>query len=345
MQLHGEALVLTKGIREIFSEELGKVFSATVLDLYLKKYIEFETVNDKEKIVIKRTTQNDTSKLKGDEIIIYNFLNNAFSAKETLTLKELKNYIKANPERIIKLKEELDRKIPEQLSKEKLYTKGQKEKKDKFLMSKFLYVCLIIGTIFYNLLFFLEDPKLYTILVSTITILAIINFVLISKIYKKINVFTQKGLDEIEQWNGLTKYMKDYSRLRERETLDVVLWEKYLVFATVFGISKKVIKQLEMAYPEIRDSDFLASYAYMNMMVNTDFADTFTSAVHTSISSTYSSATGGGGGFSGGGGGGRWPAEEVEADSLQLFFENLLIKKSILYIIQKEKRMEETNEE
>ena len=62
MQLHGEALVLTKGIREIFSEELGKVFSATVLDLYLKKYIEFENVNDKEKIVIKRTTQNDTSK-------------------------------------------------------------------------------------------------------------------------------------------------------------------------------------------------------------------------------------------------------------------------------------------
>ena len=90
--------------------------------------------------------------------------------------------------------------------------------------------------------------------------------------------------------------------------------KKYLVFATVFGISKKVIKQLEMAYTEIRDNDFLASYTYMNMMVNTNFADTFTSAVNTSISSTYSSATGGGGGFSGGGGGGRWTAEEVEAD-------------------------------
>lgn len=111
--------------------------------------------------------------------------------------------------------------------------------------------------------------------------------------------------------------MKDYSLLHEKEVPAVAIWEKYLVFATAFGISKEVIKQLKLVYPNFEDISTINSTTLFIAM-NTDFNRTFSNAINTSISSSYSSATGGGGGFSGGGGGGRRPVVAVEVDKIHL---------------------------
>ena len=97
--------------------------------------------------------------------------------------------------------------------------------------------------------------------------------------------------------------MEDFSLLNEKEVPDIVLWEKFLVYATAFGIAEKVIKQLKMVYPnfeELTRNDYTVTY----LMMNTNFNSSFSSAISTTMSGAYSSATGGGGGFSGGGGGG-----------------------------------------
>ena len=59
--------------------------------------------------------------------------------------------------------------------------------------------------------------------------------------------------------------MEDFSLLNEREVPDLKLWEKYLVFATAFGISEKVLKQLKVVYPEITDmnSAMYNTYSYI----------------------------------------------------------------------------------
>ena len=111
--------------------------------------------------------------------------------------------------------------------------------------------------------------------------------------------------------------MKDYSLLDEKEIPAITIWEKYLVFATAFGIANEVIKQLKLVYPDFENVSTINSTTLFIVM-NTDFNRTFSSAISTSMSTTYSSATGGGGGFSGGGGGGRRPVvEAVDAKTIK----------------------------
>ena len=154
----------------------------------------------------------------------------------------------------------------------------------------------------------ITSSKVNLLIILFIVILSIINCSVLVMIASRNNGLTQKGIDEKEKWNGLKKYMEDFSMLNEREVPDLVLWEKYLVFATVFGISDKVIKQLKVRYPELNDEEYLRShYTYMYMIsANNNF--NFISSMNSSIGSVtnYSSGSGSGGGFSSGGGFGRW---------------------------------------
>ena len=97
--------------------------------------------------------------------------------------------------------------------------------------------------------------------------------------------------------------MQEFSLLEEKDVPSLVLWEKYLVFATAFGISEKVLKQLKVVYPEITDmNSSLTSYSYIHIMNSVNIGDCINSSVYSAIGS---SGSGAGGGFSGGGGGGR----------------------------------------
>ena len=139
-----------------------------------------------------------------------------------------------------------------------------------------------------------------------------IEFVLDIIAVNRLNILTQTGLDEKEKWKGLKNYMKDFSLLKEREIPSIVVWEKYLVYATVFGIAKEVIKQLKVVYPELENmTDNTLSTT--NLLLSSNFNDTFTRSVNNSINQVMASGDGSGGGFSSGGGGGRrwwrygWP--------------------------------------
>lgn len=103
--------------------------------------------------------------------------------------------------------------------------------------------------------------------------------------------------------------MQEFSLLKEKQVPDLVIWEKFLVYATVFGIADKVIKQLKIVYPNMEEISCINNYTYLYFMMHTNFSTSFSNAVSTSMTSSYSSSTGGGGGFSGGGGfggGRRW---------------------------------------
>ena len=95
--------------------------------------------------------------------------------------------------------------------------------------------------------------------------------------------------------------MEEFSLLNEKEVPALVVWEEYLVYATVFGIADKVIKQLKLVYPQIEEMNDFNTGSYIFLMSHTNFNSSFSSAINSSISSTMSSGSGGGGGFSGGG--------------------------------------------
>lgn len=292
--------------------EIGKIVSATLLNLNLKKYINFKIENErnKEKIIMK-ITNSDITNLSADEKVIFDFLKKACKEKDEITVKDFQKYIKTtSTTNILALKKDLNLQTKKELIEKQLFD-TEKEKIYKKYQSKNTLYCTVIFFVIFAAAFLTEFLTIigYTALFGLI-VCEIISIIINNKAMKKINVYTQKGIDEKEMWKGLKKYMEDFSMLDKREVPEIAIWEHFLVFATAFGIANKVLKQLKIVYPDLENNLDINTYTYMYLMMNTNFSSSFSNAISTSMSSAYSSASGGGGGFSGGGrteaGGRRW---------------------------------------
>ena len=304
--------LLKNKIMPFTAQEIGRVFSATLLDLNLKKFIEFEQI-DKKNFNIKVLIE-PSEKLEKSERLVYDFLKRAMGEDGNITVKELEKYMKKYPSRIEKLKSSIEEETKEEIVNLGLY---DSKREDEKVVSPIIQI-VIPFVAFFVLGFIMEYVQEYIVTFGFIALMiaTIIKAIASSKLNKKLQPFTNQGLDENQMWKGLKKYMEDFSMLDKREVPELVIWEKFLVYATAFGIADKVLKQLKIVYKDIYDSMDMNSYSYMYMAMHTDFTSSFTSAISSSVASSYtstlSSGSGGGGGFSGGGGGGRRP-EEAEA--------------------------------
>ena len=319
-----EALYILKNIKNnLLSTDIGKIFSATLLDFNLKGILDFKVEKmtfGRENITITLLDKEKISNLNSlDETVIANFLLEAIEKKgenNRITLKKLESYIRNNTSKIITLEKKLDKAIKKELENKEIWNEKEAKEYEKVSQSSSLY---ILGTVF-GLMFI--APVVISISVFSLIaiipfiILCIANIVSISMELNKINVYTGKGIDEAEKWKGLKKYMEEFSLIKEKEVPEIILWEKFLVYATAFGIADKVLKQLKIVYPDLENMINSGNYTFMYLMVHTNFSQSFSSSLASSMSSTYSSATGGGGGFSGGGGGGRRPEAVEEEDRL-----------------------------
>ncbi|WBY64205.1 DUF2207 domain-containing protein [Thermocaproicibacter melissae] len=134
---------------------------------------------------------------------------------------------------------------------------------------------------------------------------------------------TEKGEYAYQVWQGLKKFMLEFSRMKEYDVPQLPLWEEYLVYATMMGISSQVCRNLRLVYPQLNDDDYLytnwnGTYMYYmfgsnsNSFMGSDFGSSLTSTIGsisraaTRLANPSSSSGGsgfGGGSFSGGGGG------------------------------------------
>ena len=300
----------------IADNDIGKVVSATLLNLNLKKYIEFQVEKDKnkEKITIK-ILSTDTKNLSADEKVIFEFLQKACKDSNEITVKEFEKYIKrSSTTDILALKTYINGQTKKELINQQIYDAEQEKVYKNQSAQTTIYVIIIFIAIF-AIAFTTEFLNMFGyVAILGLIVCQVIAIIINSKTLNKINVYTQKGIDEKEMWKGLKKYMEDFSMLDKREVPEIAIWEHFLVFATAFGIADKVLKQLKVVYPNIENDLNVNTYTYMYLMMNTNFSSSFSNAISTSMSSAYTSASGGGGGFSGGGGGGRWPEEGEEVD-------------------------------
>jgi len=125
------------------------------------------------------------------------------------------------------------------------------------------------------------------------------------------NKFTPSGVQANNKVLGFFKYLQDFTLINERRSVEVHLWQDYLVFATLFGIADKVAKELKdidpVAFEQVVNYDFdtFSTILYQTRMLSN--AITMNSYVASSSGGSFSgtsSWSGGGGGssFSGGGG-------------------------------------------
>lgn len=274
------------------SVSFGNIFSATLLNLSLKGYFKIAVEKNekgKEETVIYKP-QKDVTTLRYEEERIGRFVKIAIGNEEKITIKELQKYIRNHPTEVSSLIERTASAIKSKNIMNNNYDEKTANQKANYTTKAFLYFFFAVGM--WGLF--------------PVSIVLMINAILAILINRKLSNLTQKGIDEREKWKGLKKYMEDFSLLNEKEIPALEVWEEYLVYATVFGIADKVIKQLKLVYPQIENMDNFNTCSYVYLMSHTDFNSSFSRAINSSIPSTMSSGSGGGGGFSGGGGGGRW---------------------------------------
>ena len=184
-----------------------------------------------------------------------------------------------------------------------------KVKKSSYALANFYIVSAIIIMILGNLIMY---NTRYDLAYGALFILGIILIICgthIKKQAKDYILFTQYGIDEYEKWYALYNYLNSETLMNEKTIIELPLWEKYLVYATAFGISEKVAKVIEIRCPEITTSSspVLSNNYYRSSHFRSNsrsFRNTATSASRTSRSYSSGGYGGYGGGRGGGGGGG-----------------------------------------
>lgn len=63
---------------------------------------------------------------------------------------------------------------------------------------------------------------------------------------------TPEGAELYARYRGLRDYLRDFGRLGEKPPEAVVLWQQYLVLATVFGVADEVDGALDIKLPAMR---------------------------------------------------------------------------------------------
>ena len=276
------------------SMHTADVISATTLNLCLKKFLTFEILDEKKNnIKITLNTNMDENLLTKSEKSVFNMYKKVNSTN-SFTMKEFQKYCKSHSSSCLSSFNSIADNAKDESIQENNYNNTVESQQSKWSGLGIGYIFLAIFS---------------PLLMIASFIPSIICAVYTLKIAGKYNTLTQKGVDEQEAWKGLKNYMEDFSMMKEKEVPELALWEKYLVFATAFGIADTVLKQLKVVYPQMLDETYMNAngYYYLYLMSHGNFSNNFIHSINTSITNTYnsvnySSGSGSGGGFSGGGG-------------------------------------------
>lgn len=118
------------------------------------------------------------------------------------------------------------------------------------------------------------------------------------KTFKSIYVADEKLGEYALQVSGLKNFLNEFSNIKDRESIEVHLWEEYLMFAQIFGIAEKVAKEFKKLYPDVITDEYYDNVIFIH---NISYAGVQAASSARSAAESYSA---GGGGFSSGGGGG-----------------------------------------
>lgn len=279
----------------------SKSFTAMILNLIYQKKIEFEKL-EKNNYKLKLINQDNLANSEK------NLIKCIFGKKEEVTLKELKTNAKKNYDEFTNNYRSWQQNATNESKAMNFY-----EKSNKGLYS--LYS--IIPFFLFSLSNYFEYANPFIIFITILIVPISLVYYLCAKKRSK------EGNEDYHKWKALKNFMKDFGRMQEKELPEIKLWEKYLVYATVFGIANKLAKTMEIKVKEFADTDFTDLYTInaLNDMLKVSnvvassienaklVADRAYAVAHSTNSSGSGSGGGfssGGGSFGGGGGGGRF---------------------------------------
>ena len=282
--------------------------SASILNLLYKKNIKVEEIpNEKKKkeknyrfTLLNRDNVNDT------EDVLIDFLFETVGKENTFTTEELKKYASGTTTFV---------------NFQKSYTNWQNcvrkdgerqnffEKNGLPIVSSIFLLLIAVFIVFF--LSYLNVDTFMMLIVITLSIVFLIYALLIRK-------RTKKGNEDYVRWKAFKNFLGDFGRFDIKELPEIALWEKYLVYATVFGLADQVEKAMNVKISELPEGtmgmyypswvDFHIAHMVSHSISNS-FASNQTAITNSRIANSNSSSGAGfggggsmGGGFGGGGG-------------------------------------------
>lgn len=286
-----------------------KAFSTSILNLIYKKNIKIEQIDKKDYKLIKVNTDNVS---ESEEYLMKMIFDN-IGNKEYVLLSQIKKYAKevhGTTSEFLTSFTTWQNKVTSESIKNNFYESNTKIKVLGVLFS-------LVGYLVFYVMGRFNGFNLFSIIIFICALVFMI-YVLI------FNKRTKRGAEDYQKWKAFKRFLEDFGRFDEKELPEIVLWERYLVYANIFGIADKVGKTMKIKFNEINtnnqysNGDLLFDYMMWNNL-NYSINNTVRSSVSTArtmvneaIAKSSSSSGGGfgggfssGGGFGGGGGGGR----------------------------------------
>lgn len=282
--------------------------SASIMNLIYKKNIKAEKILE-EKDGYKFTLLNRDN-LNETENYLVDFLFDRVGTNNEFTTSKLKKYAKSTQtcDRFMSSYTKWKNKVIEDGKNQNFFDKLPGRFGYGFFMLLAAFLIYLFGVIVFHVEFFL---------IHTLIFAAIIFIVYIGTIKRK----SEKGIEDYTKWKAFKKFLNDFGTFDTKELPEIILWERYLVYATIFGLADKVEKAMNVKIKELDVSNMYGNnYIFINNY-------NLTSSINHSINQAYqgaqstitresASASGGsfgghgggfssGGGFGGGGGGGR----------------------------------------
>lgn len=294
-------------IEYLFNRKVSeKGFSTSILNMIYKKNIKFEQIDKKEYKFLK---VNDNNLTDAEKLVMEIIFDDAGNGKE-VTLGEIKKYAKKLNNTSSPFLNKFNK--WKQLVTSDGVSQEFFESNVKIRVFGILYAILGFVIMSFHMTF-----GIFNVLTVMLIICSAVFLLYVCLFTKK----TVRGIEHYSKWKAFKKFLLDFGRFDEKELPQIVLWERYLVYASIFGIADKVSKVMKVKFSEMNyqasNRDILFDYVVWSHL-NSSLTRTVSSSISTArvsvseaASSSYSSGGGFGGGFSsgggfgGGGGGGR----------------------------------------
>lgn len=309
------AIMATTVLRD---KPIADDFSATIIDLARKGYIQVEEVSREKRGLLKRKSAStilvspieggaDLFDLQKHERYVYEYL---LPNDEPITLSQIEENIENNRN----FKKQKYRKWTQFANYVAVKGEQVKNQPSQYNTSVGYAVLAIIASVvmlFAVLFLTLDSPleeHLVPILLAFALNLTLAIVILLFTLLRPIRTYEQDKM--IKEWKGFANMLDDIGNFNMREVASLPLWEEFLVYAISLDVADKVIEAMNDEYgiEELSHMSMpmvLYSNPYwINQVVRPSISQSLTSSAPAQSSYSGSNTGGFGGGFSSGSSGG-----------------------------------------
>lgn len=281
--------------------------SASIMNLIYKKNIKAEKLPDKKNNF--KFTLLSSENVTASEASLIKFLFEEVGSNGEFTSSSLKAYASSTStcDSFMSEYNIWKNKVLNDAKSQGFYDTLSGKIKPGFIMLFIAFVIYFFGRLVFNVQIFL---------MNFLFVGAAIFIIYLGTISKR----SERGAEDYAKWKAFKKFLNDFGDFSVKDLPEIILWERYLVYATIFGLASKVQKAMNVKIQEIDTSTYGGNVYMFNdiniaPMISSSINSAYTGAQN-AINRNSIEASGGsfgghgggfssGGGFGGGGGGGR----------------------------------------